>query len=470
MYTYPLISHTQLTMKYSTTFIALAISCTLLTSCKSDDSAAYIELPILTDRLMAGGETTVLTNTSNAYGTPASNLVGGDLAQHLIGDQLFEAVYVTAPSKVNPGLGPLLNNSSCISCHPKDGRAPFPEDINARSGFFLRASIPGQTEYGGPIPVPGFGLQIQNHAIYGIQPEAKYKVAFSTITEVLADGTKVLLRKPEYSLIDTYMPIPSNILLSPRIGPPVFGLGLLEAIPEVDILSRIDATDKNKDGIYGKANYVYDVVSGQKKLGRFGWKANTATLVEQCAAAFVNDMGITNYLFPIESSGSNHLHDEPEITKDIVDNVTFYTQTLAVPASRFHQKESVRRGAQLFEQVDCAKCHTPKQKTGYSAIKALAYQTIYPYTDMLLHDMGEDLSDNRSDFMATGREWKTRPLWGIGFQHLVNGHTQFLHDGRAQNLTEAILWHGGEAVQSKNKFKKLSKREREDLLDFLNSL
>ncbi len=464
---------------YTWSFIALLS----LISCSNNDESGYIDLPDLSDRLMAGGETTVIINTSNAYATPAPNLSSTDLEFHLTGDVLFESVFVTPPNTVNAGLGPIFNNSSCLSCHPKDGRAPFPTDINARSGFFLRASIPGTTSFGGPVPVPGFGLQIQNQAVFGVKPEAKYQVTYTPIVETLADGTQITLRKPHYSLVDSYIEVPASILLSPRIGMPVFGLGLLEAIPEMNILKNEDVLDLNQDGISGKANYVYDITTGQKKLGRFGWKANTATLFEQCAAAFVNDMGITNPLFPDkpgkgQSNGNYPDKNGTSITTEhstnieisVLEAVTFYTQTLAVPASRFHQMESVRNGARLFEQIDCDKCHTPKHKTGYSPITALSFQTIYPYTDLLLHDMGPDLADDRPDYLATGSEWKTRPLWGIGFQFLVNGHTQFLHDGRAQNITEAILWHGGEAQNAKNKFKNLSKKEREDLLSFLNSL
>lgn len=463
---------------YKLTLLAVLI----LTACSNNEDSDYLDLPDLNERLMAGGETTVIINTSNAYATPAPNLSSADLALHLSGDVLFESVFVTPPSTVNSGLGPIFNNSSCISCHPKDGRAAFPLEINARSGFFLRASIPGNTATGGPIPVPGFGLQIQNQAVFGATAEAKYQVTYTTVVEDFPDGTKITLRKPTYSLIDSYIPVPSAVLLSPRIGTPVFGLGLLEAIPDSDILLREDINDRDNDGISGKANYVYDAKTGQKKLGRFGWKANTASLFEQCAAAFVNDMGITNPLFPNKPGKGQSNGNYPEkslfykgntttdIDAPILDAVTFYTQTLAVPASRFHDQEAVRNGARLFEQIDCGKCHIPKQKTGYSPISALAFQTIYPYTDLLLHDMGEGLADHRPDFLADGREWKTRPLWGIGFQFLVNGHTQFLHDGRAQNLTEAILWHGGEAENAKNKFKGLSKKDRDDILQFLNSL
>ncbi|MVX34672.1 MULTISPECIES: di-heme oxidoredictase family protein [Myroides] len=469
-------------MKSNATYLFLTIGIFFLGACSNNDSAEYVQLPDLEERMMAGGETTTFISSSNAYGMPASNLSAEDLSLHLTGDLIFEFVFVTPPNQVNQGLGPIFNNSSCISCHPKDGRAAFPVDLAMRSGFFLRGSVPGVSKNGGPMPIPGFGLQLQNQAVFGTQPEVEFQVNYSTITEEFADGTKVVLQKPHYSVINAYRQLPNSVLLSPRIGMPVFGLGLLEAIPEQDILANQDIDDADKDGISGKANYVFDAKTQSTKLGRFGWKANTASLLEQCAAAFVNDIGITNYLFPnkpgLGQSNGDYTHDvgdynwrvQRDIKDDVLDAVTFYTQTLAVPASRNHTKESVRKGAKTFDQIGCAKCHIAKHKTGYSPIKALSYQTIYPYTDMLLHDMGDDLADNRPDFLADGNEWKTRPLWGIGYQYLVNGHTEFLHDGRAKNLTEAILWHGGEALDAKNRFKALSKQERENLLDFLNSL
>lgn len=457
-------------MKQIYTLLLLSL---ILYSC-GDDSQVD-DLPNLNDRIMAGGATTVITNSSNAYSFPANNLSAEELALHLAGDLIFESVFVSAPNDVNEGLGPIFNNSSCISCHPRDGRAAIPADLSVRSGFFLRVSLPGIASNGGPIPVPDFGLQIQNQALFGYQPEAVFDVSYEYFYETLADGTKVEMRRPTYYLLQPYKPLPADILTSPRVGTPMFGLGLLEAIPEQHIIAQADEHDADGDGISGRPNWVYDAVSQQTKLGRFGWKANTATLLEQCAAAFVHDMGITNPLFPTEtgagqSNGNHYLPDDPEITQNVLDEVTFYVQTLAVPASRFYNDKEVRLGAKIFEELQCSKCHVPKQATGYSPIQALSYQTIFPYTDLLLHDMGEGLADNRPDFLANGREWKTRPLWGIGFQQLVNGHTQFLHDGRARNLTEAILWHGGEASYSKNAFAKLPKKERDALLRFLNSL
>lgn len=446
-----------------------------LTSCQNDDSSSYTEVVDLSERLYAGGETTLFSVTSNAYRTPAPNLSNEDLDMHLAGDVDFESVFVTAPSTINQGLGPIFNSSSCISCHPRDGRAGFPQELNNRSGLLIRASMAGTNEYGGPNPVPGFGVQIQNQAIFGYEPEAQYNVAFTEITERLADGTTVTLRKPTFTLSETYIPLPGGAMLSGRIGSPVFGLGLLEAIPEADILARQDINDADADGISGKANYVWDPFEERTMLGRFGWKANTATVKTQCAAAYVEDMGITNTGFNLEtghgqSNGNDGYGDDPELTEEILNQVVLYCRTLAVPAPRGIERNKVKEGAAVFERIGCTSCHTPRQQTGYSPVSALANQTFYPYTDMLLHDMGEGLADGRPDFLADGREWKTRPLWGIGLTELVNGHTNFLHDGRARNLTEAILWHGGEAANAKNKFKNLSKAERESLLAFLESL
>ncbi len=434
-----------------------------------------MNLPSIENRLLAGGETTVFLTSSNAFSTPAANLNGSDLEMHLDGDFQFEAAFVTAPATVNGGIGPIFNNTSCVSCHPKDGRAKFPDNLNSLSGFFLRSSIPGETANGGPVPAPNFGLQVQNQAIFGYEPEAKFQVHYTAIVETLADGTEVILQKPDYMLVDAYVAVPSSILLSPRLAPPVFGLGLLEAISESEILMHQDINDIDQDGISGKANYVYDVVSGTTQIGRFGWKANTATILEQCAGAYLHDMGITSAMFPQETgfgqtNGSDGLADDPEITEEILNQVVFYCQTLAVPAPRDLENESVRRGSLIFEELQCASCHVPSMTTSSNAISAISNQTIYPYSDMLLHDMGEGLADNRPDYLANGNEWKTRPLWGIGLTQVVNGHTDFLHDGRAKNITEAILWHGGEALNAKNMFKELAPSERTDLLNFVNSL
>ncbi|GLU45174.1 di-heme oxidoredictase family protein [Allomuricauda sp. NBRC 101325] len=452
------------------------VSCIFLISgCSKEAENGYVSIETDPGRINAGGETTVYLTSSNAFSTPSSTLNGEALDRHLDGDFQFEAAFVTAPAAVNGGIGPIFNNSSCVSCHPRDGRSRFPTDINGLSGFFLRASIPGQDVYGGAIPLPGFGAQIQNQAIFGYEAEARLEVSYTPIIEMLADGTTVTLQQPTYYIMDSYIEIPSNALFSPRLAPPVFGLGLLEAIPEATLLAHEDVNDADGDGISGKANYVFDIETQDIQIGRFGWKANTSSILEQCVAAYNHDMGITTSFFPLETghgqtNGDDGLGDDPELSDAIVEQVVFYCKTLGVPAARDIEDATIQKGEQLFSGIACASCHVPKMQTGPSSIPGLAYQTIYPYTDLLVHDMGELLADHRPDYLANGNEWKTRPLWGIGLTQVVNGHMDLLHDGRAKNITEAILWHGGEAEASKNAFKELSTSDRNALLAFIKSL
>ncbi len=455
----------QKTNSYRIAYLLLAL---LIMSCSSDSGKETI--PIDTQRAYAGGETTVFSMSNIAYSTPAENLTGAFLDKHLDGDLDFEQVFVTAPAPLNPGLGSVYNNSSCIKCHPSDGRGKLlPDNINGFTSLLLRISMPGTGANNEPLAVPGYGTQLQNHALPGFSPEVSYQVAMEEHVEVLADGTEVTLRKPIFSVSNPYTSLSTGYMLSPRIAPPVFGLGLLEAIPESDILLQADEHDADNDGISGKPNYVWNKRTQQTELGRFGWKANAPTVEIQVAGAYHGDMGITSSIFPEEEYDDGQ-GDDPEITDKILSNVVFYCQTLAVPAARKVDDEAVNKGYEIFKSMECSKCHTPQQRTAQSNIPALENQTFYPFTDMLLHDMGEGLADNRPDFLASGQEWQTRPLWGIGLQQIVNGHTQFLHDGRARNITEAILWHGGEAETVKNNFKALSTTERENVLLFLNSL
>ena len=323
--------------------------------------------------------------------------------------------------------------------------------------------------------MPGFGTQLQHQAIFGYEKEASLGISYEPIERVFADGTKIILQKPVYSIENPYIPLPGNVLISPRIGMPVFGLGLLEAISEQDILALADVNDDNEDGISGKPNYVWDPVSLSVKLGRFGWKGGAPSVLVQSAGAYNEDMGVTNLIVPMESSfGQSNTEiefDDIEVSDQDLEDVTFYVQTLAVPVARNIDDPDVIHGKQLFEKINCTACHNPSFTTGVlDSVPEVSNQKIYPYTDMLLHDMGDDLADNRSEFDADGKEWKTRPLWGIGLTSVVNGHTNFLHDGRARNLTEAILWHGGEAEDARNEFMELSKEDREALISFLNAL
>jgi len=415
----------------------------------------------------AGGATTLFEATSAAFSTPAPNLILPDLEKHFEGDLTFEATFVTAPATNNAGLGPIYNNVSCVSCHILDGRGDKPS--------VFRISIPGTNPFNGPNPVPGMGDQLQDKAIIGELAEGSVEIIYTEVFYSLPDGTPFSLRKPDYTIINTYIPIPAKTMLSVRAAPPVFGLGLLEAIPESSILSLVDEFDHDGDGISGKANYVYDHNSGTHVLGRFGWKANQPNLHQQTSAAFNGDMGITSPMFSSESSEgqiqNDGLPDDPEIDFNFIEVTSFYTKTLAVPAPRNLDDKTVKLGKQLFFEIGCENCHTQKWQTGnITEIPAISNQTIFPYTDMLLHDMGEQLADNRPDYLASGSEWKTRPLWGIGLTQLANGHTYFLHDARARNLFEAIMWHGGEAEECKNNFANLSATERAALVSFLEAL
>ncbi len=426
-----------------------------------------------TEELMLGGDTTVFDASSQAFNFPATGLSDEGLIKHDQGDGSFDAIFVTSPSPVNPGLGPVFNNNSCQSCHANNGRGK-PDD--ALTSLLFRISVPGESPVGGPNPVAGFGLQIQTRATVGTQKEAGVTIEYVETPGEYGDGTPYSLRTPVYTVVDPYIPLPVDILISPRIAPPVFGVGLLEAIPEDEILANADPADEDGDGISGRPNYVWDFEKGQKVLGRFGWKANTPTALQQAADAYNQDMGITSPLFPTESSAgqsqADGLQDDPEISAETLDDTVFYIQTIAVPARREFDSES-RRGQKLFDQAGCSGCHTPMHTTGVHPTRnepTLNNQVIFPYTDLLLHDMGDGLADRRPDFLANGREWRTSPLWGIGLTQTTNGHTNFLHDGRARTLEEAILWHSGEAENAKEFFRTLPAEDRSALIKFLSNL
>jgi CxxC motif-containing protein (DUF1111 family) len=344
--------------------------------------------------------------------------------------------------------------------------------------MLFRISIPGTDEHGGPLAAPGFGLQVQDQALLGTSPEATAAISYTDLPVTYPDGTVVTLRKPSYGLQNPYTPLPGSYMLSPRLAPRLVGMGLLENIPESTILSFVDADDKNGDGITGKANYVYDHFTGRTELGRFGLKANTSTLLMQVATAYQQDMGITSYAQSQESAwgqaqmsmvGSND--PSPELVDSLLNYVTFYVQTLAVPARRDVLDSVNKRGALLFTQVNCSGCHRTTMQTGVNTAIHLSSQRIHPYTDLLVHDMGDGLADDRPDFLATGKEWRTTPLWGVGLLGKANGGSAyFLHDGRARTIEEAILWHSGEAEKSKQQFMQLSQADRAALLQFLGSL
>jgi CxxC motif-containing protein (DUF1111 family) len=409
----------------------------------------------------SGGDLTVLNRSSRAFSQTPSNLTAADIERHGDGDAAFEAVFVTPPAVVNAGLGPVFNNPSCTGCHIKDGRG-----MPHMGQSLVRVSLPqGKTAIpGDAVPVPGIGTQIRDRAVYGHQPDARVEIEWQEQAGQYADGTGYTLRSPHLDITrPDGQPLPPETLTSLRVPPPVFGTGLLNAIPASEILALADADDTNHDGISGHPNFVWDEETKQKELGRFGLKANTPNLLQQTAAAYVNDMGVTNPLFP-EPDGTH------EIDRKTLEDNTFYMETLGVPARTLVDDPTVRKGEKLFAQANCAVCHINTLKTGDSPIAAIAHQTIHPYTDLLVHDMGQGLADNRPDFDASGSEWRTAPLWGVGLTQTVLPYSGFLHDGRARTLAEAILWHGGEAEASKEQFRTMAKGDREALLKFLTTL
>lgn len=431
--------------------------------------------PSETSEWLSGGSQTIYDNGTGAFSSIFPRLTEERERVHEIGDIAFEQTFVTAPAVNNPGLGPIFNNVSCTSCHINDGRGKPPTGGEQLSSLLIRISIPGADPHGGPNPVPGFGGQLQQRSVFGRPGEATMKIEYSEQSYQFSDGQPYSLRSPTYTLESPYMGLPSDLMLSPRIAPPVFGLGLLEAVDEAYIVSYADVNDANDDGISGKANYAWNIVEGKKTLGRFGWKAANPSILQQAAAAYSEDIGITNFVFPDESSLSQSqydgLDDEYEVSDSILTSVAFYIRTLAVPVRRNADNATVLAGKRIFTEAKCFACHRPQLRTKTDvAFPEISNQVIYPYTDMLVHDMGADLADNRPDNEADGREWRTAPLWGIGLTRIVNGHQNFLHDGRARTLMEAIMWHGGEAEQAKEQVRQLSEQDRAALIKFLESL
>ena len=323
--------------------------------------------------------------------------------------------------------------------------------------------------------MPGIGTQLQHRAVFGVPPEADVAITEEFTSGMFGDGEAFELHRLIFQIEKPAQPIPDMIYTSPRAALPVFGRGRLEAISEDTLLGFADETHADGDGISGRPNRVWDAVQQKTALGRFGGKANNSTLFQQTFGAYNQDMGVTNPVLSQESAfgqvQDDGFTDDPEINQETLDVATFYVQTLAVPARRNINDPQVQREEELFHEVGCVGCHIPTIRTDVLAgVPEVSNQTIHPYTDLLLHDMGEGLADGRPDFLATGREWRTPPLWGIGLTQLVHGHTLLLHDGRARKLTEGILWHGGEAEDEREAFRLMPADDRVALLTFLESL
>ncbi|UEB94847.1 c-type cytochrome [Pseudomonas sp. HN2] len=440
----------------------------------------------------SGGAATVRKSDQTAFSLPSANLPPSRRVDFSVGNSFFRSPWVIAPSTTTArdGLGPLFNTNACQNCHIKDGRGhpPAPDATNAVS-MLVRLSIPDAPPYAkiieqlGVVPEPVYGGQFQDMAVPGVAPEGKVRVDYTPVPVRFKDGTQVELRKPTLQITQLgYGPMHPDTRFSARVAPPMIGLGLLEAIPEEAILANAAAQVKENNGINGRPNRVWDDQLQKTVIGRFGWKAGQPNLNQQNVHAFSGDMGLTTSLRPFDdcteaqtackqAPNGNGPDGEPEVSDNILRLVLFYSRNLAVPARRGVNDPQVLAGKNLFFQAGCQSCHTPKYTTAANAAEPeLANQVIRPYSDLLLHDMGEGLADNRTEFQASGRDWRTPPLWGIGLTQAVSGHTQFLHDGRARNLLEAVLWHGGEATAAQQQVLSFNAEQRAALLAFLNSL
>jgi CxxC motif-containing protein (DUF1111 family) len=459
--------------------IALSASALLL-GCSGTSASSEPEVDETLE--LSGGEGTTYTVGKNAFAQVAENLSQTRRDPFFTGNSTFNRNWTTAPASTTStdGLGPTFNARSCSTCHFKDGRGRPPSSPDEPMvSMLIRLSVAGTDEVGGPAPEPTYGGQLNPLGILGVPGEGDPRVTTSLTTGHYDDGSRYELSVPSYELRDlAFGDLAEGTMLSPRVAPQMIGLGLLQSIDEADVLRHADPDDEDGDGISGRPNRVWDFASQQVVLGRFGWKANQPNLEQQNSGAFLGDIGITSPLFPAENCTETQAAcraartgGEPEVTEKKVTQIDFYSKYLAVPARRDLRDPTVRRGEQLFSTVGCAKCHVTTFVTGRIATDPeLSAQTIHPYTDLLLHDLGDDLADGRPDFEADGNEWRTPPLWGIGLFEDVNDHTRYLHDGRARNLEEAVLWHGGEAAETTRAFKALSADERSALLRFLGTL
>ena len=466
-------------LKLSIPYLFYFLIILLFFSCRFNVASIGHVNEALEESIKSGGETTVFDNSKRAFSFSANNLTSEEQALFQAGDNLFHREWQEGSNALFPqidGLGPTFNAKKCSECHIRDGRGFPSKNGNLHNSLLFKISISGENPHGQPQVDSNYGDQFNHSSVNGAKNEGFVSLSIIHSNARYPDGTPFSLAMPIYTLNGNYGTT-THLLISPRIAPQMIGLGLLEAISSEDIFVLEDPDDSDKDGISGKANQVWDFVNNQKTLGRFGWKANQPQVRQQVAVAFLGDLGITSTLFPKENIPVAQKSlltlpggGDPEISDEQLDRVAFYSKTLAVPARRGATNTQVIKGEKIFEQINCSACHIPSFTTGSHEIAALSKQKIYPYTDLLLHDLGEALADNRPDFEASGNEWRTPPLWGIGLFEKVNHHTRYLHDGRARNLEEAILWHEGEAKKAKESFMHLGRDERSALISFLKSL
>ena len=409
-----------------------------------------------------GGDTTAKALRGRGFNQSARNLTNAGLRQFGDGADVFDATFT------EPKLGPAFNADSCLGCHHDGAQTRASGDTPP--GLIVRISVPGSSATGEPAPEPTYGLQVQTD---GPGAEATVSVRRQAVRHTWATGRTTELSRVVVDLTDG-PPLADGAMQTVRMAPPIIGLGLLEAIPAASIEAAADPDDLNGDGVSGRVNRVWDQRLEDPVIGRFGWKAGQPTVAQQTEVALHDDMGIATSAQPDPCRHQGTLCTAPPTPIELDDarlsDLVFYNRTIAVPVAKDTTARSVRAGAAGFERIGCAACHTPTQRSGSDPIAALAGQTFHPYTDLLLHDMGDRLADGRPEFLASGREWRTAPLWGLSRRAQVTGSPTLLHDGRARSVTEAILWHGGEGRRTRLAFERLSDRDRRDLLAFLDTL
>lgn len=444
----------------------------------------------LTEAMISAGRFTGTRFDRIAYSEPAAVLDMKRRQIFMAGRGVFNRQWASVVSLNGDwGLGPTFVNDHCSACHINTGRGHPPESPGEQlTSMLVRVSIPGADEHGGPQPHPDYGDQIQNRSLDGsnidlahggkpVPHEADLYLDWEENEVALAGGETIQLRKPKLRIENPSFGPTEGLLTSLRVAQPLVGIGLLDAVPEETILAIAGA--QRAQGVSGRPNFVWDAVKNRVSLGRYGWKANVPGLKQQIAMAALGDMGVNSNLYPEQNCPPVQIvcrkmlpGNFPELIDAEIDTVVFWLQGLAVPARRNADSEMFKKGAALFEQARCSVCHVPELTTAktFAPLPQLADQRFHAYTDLLLHDMGDGLADGRPDFQAGPRDWRTPALWGLGLSEIVTGGATLLHDGRARNVTEAILWHGGEAEVSAKIFRNLSAAEREALVGFVESI
>ena len=447
--------------------------------------------------LKPGGEGSVEKQAFWSFNQPMATLNSVEKSEFYTGRALAQQPWVKAPSSTTSrhGLGPLYNARTCMACHINGGRGLLPEDGKVRlTQGIVRLSVPGTHPMLGVVPEPTYGDQLQTQSTAlahqlslsdypegEVRPEAYIYIDWQEQGFSYPDGSQASLRKPNLRFENLgYGELDPTTLISFRNAPALHGSGLLEQVSDTDLLRNVEL-QRALPHVSGRVNRVWNPETQKNEIGRIGWKANKPSVKVQTAAAFQSDVGITNSIFPHQPCESGQLNchnqingndrDGFEVSDVLLDKVVYFVQHIGVPKSRNNQSSEVLAGKKLFSDTGCVNCHRPSYVTQKNnQFPHLSEQEIWPYTDLLLHDMGEALADNRPDFLASGREWRTPPLWGVGLSKAVNGSGLLLHDGRARSVEEAILWHGGEATSAQGKFIKLSKTERENIIKFVESL